>query len=443
MQSPRPSPPLVTLRQGPERAAARPPVAYWHGAMLALLLLGVAGWSTQAAEPQALIEARLRITCKGEQTTKTWQRFALACVAAVDEFAGRALEPPRMLRIHFADSGASVGVVAEPLSLSFGPDDTMERVTHRLLRALLQRRFMAAEDANPPLMPSAEWLAAALTNRVLFGNRERDGRFAPDYEPARFAFQRGIYPEVERLLEHPVPPEATVLYRLYALHCDLLALCVLEAAGPDAGQRLLELDARGRTPPEALRFVLQEVLAPGETLQSWYARAAADGSRQGRRVSDTDSTAERFEALVTVTVAAPADIGSRGNRVPLEDVPQRLAALPLENGAIGRLQHDLFELLKDAPYLLQKPISLYSEACDELAAGRTRAARNALRAARKQFGQALARQRLLDAYLDEQERRFVPAERRFALPLEIVGRYARAERELDPELQRYLDTLSR
>jgi hypothetical protein len=319
----------------------------------------------------------------------------------------------------------------------------MERVTHRLLRALLQRRFMAAEDANPPLMPSAEWLAAALTNRVLFGNRERDGRFAPDYEPARFAFQRGIYPEVERLLEHPVPPEATVLYRLYALHCDLLALCVLEAAGPDAGQRLLELDARGRTPPEALRFVLQEVLAPGETLQSWYARAAADGSRQGRRVSDTDSTAERFEALVTVTVAAPADIGSRGNRVPLEDVPQRLAALPLENGAIGRLQHDLFELLKDAPYLLQKPISLYSEACDELAAGRTRAARNALRAARKQFGQALARQRLLDAYLDEQERRFVPAERRFALPLEIVGRYARAERELDPELQRYLDTLSR
>lgn len=412
--------------------------AFWGSA--ALLLLCVLCRPSRGAEPKALVDARIRVTCKDEQTSKAWQRFATACVADVDEFLGGSVEPPKVLRVSFAEGAAVKG--ADPLSLAFGPEDSMEVVTHRVLRALLQRRFMAAEDANPPLLPSAEWLAAALTNRILFGNRERYGRFTPDYEPARFAFQRGVYPEVQRLLEYPVPPEATVLYRLYAMHCDLLAVCLAESAGLDAAQRLLQLDARGRPPLEALGFLLQDGMAPGETVQSWYTRTATDCSRRGRRYSDTDSTAERFEALVTVAVAAPADIGSRGNRVPLEEVSEKLDALPQDKDAIGRLQHDLFELLKDAPSLLQRPIGLYSEACGELAAGRTRAARNGLRKARREFEQALARQRLLDAYLDEQERHFVPAERRFALPLDVVGRYAQAGRGLAPELQHYLDTLS-
>lgn len=412
---------------------------FWR--TVAVVLLCVLSRSAQTAEPKALAEARIRVTCKGEQTAKTWQHFATACFADVEAFAGASDVPPKLLRIWFGDSAGAP--MPEPLSLSFGPDDSMEVVTHRLLRALLQRRFMAAEDANPPVMPSAEWLAAALTNRVLFGNRERYGRFVSDYEPARFAFQRGIYPDVQRLIEHPVPPEATVLYRLYALHCDLLALCLSESAGLDAAQRLLQLDAHGRPPVEALRFVLQGAVTSGETLQAWYARTAADSSRRGRGYCDTDSTAERFEALVTVPVAVPGDQNSRGNRVPLDELPERMAALQQDKEASGRLQHDLFELLKDVPFLLQKPVSLYLAACRDLEAGRTRAARSGWRKARSEFESALAQQRRLDAYLDEQERRYVPAERRFALPLSVVGRYAKAERELAPELQRYLDTLSR
>ena len=408
--------------------------------MLGLLAVFCRG--AGAAEGGVLAEARVRVTCKSEPTTKAWQRFASACVADVDEFVGRAGEPTKLLRIRFGDAGAGEAS-SEPLSLSFGPEDSMEVVTHGLVRALLQRRFMAPQDANPPLLPSAEWLAAALTNRVLFGNRERYGRFMPDYEPARFAFQRGVFPEVQRLIQDPVPPEATVLYRLYALHCDLLALCLLESAGADAAQRLLQLDARGRPPLEALSFVLQDAMAAGETVQSWYTRTVTDRSRLGRRYSDTDSTAERFDALVTVAVAVPADLDSRGNRMPLEEVPEKLAALAQDKEAVGRLQHDMFELLKDAPLLLQAPMSLYCDACNELASGRQRPARNGMRKARKQFDEALVRQRRVDAYLDDEERRYVPAERRFALPLDVVGRTARADRSLAPELQRYLDTLSR
>ena len=423
----------------PRRCLARRLSALFRGAAAVLLWCGFCR-PARAAEPQPLLDARIRVICKSEQATKAWQRFATACVADVDEFFGRPTGSPKLLRISFADPAAAGA--ADPLALSFGPEDSMEVVTHRLLRALLQRRVMAPEDANPPVMPSAEWLAAALTNRILFGSRERYGRFMPDYEPARFAFQRGVFPEVQRLVESPVPPEATVLYRLYALHCDLLALCLLESGGLEAAQRLLLLDARGRPPIEALTFVLQDAMGPGETLQSWYCRTATDCSRRGRRYSDTDSTAERFEALVTVATAAPGNVDSQGNRRFLDTLPEKLAAMQRDKESIGRLQHDLFELLKDAPFLFQKPIGHYSDACGDLAAGRTHAAQRGLRKAREEFGHALARQRRLDDYLDEQERHYVPAERRFALPLDIVERYAKVERDLAPELQRYLDTLS-
>lgn len=413
-------------------------MSFWAAAVV--LLLWALCRPACAAEAQTLVDARIRVTCQSEQTAKAWQHFATACVADTDEFVGRSAEPPKVLRIRFGD--AATAKASEPLSLSFGPDDSMEVVTHRLLRALLQRRFMAPGDDNPPVMPSVDWLAAALTNRILFGNRERHGRFLPDYEPARFAFQRGMFPDVRRLVEHPVPPEATVLYRLYALHCDLLALCLLESAGLDAAQRLLQLDARGRPPLEALSFVLKDAMAPAETLQSWYCRTATDCSRRGRRYSGTESTAERFEALVTVPVAVPGDLNSRGNRVLLDEMPEKLEAMGQDKEAVGKLQHDLFELLKDAPFSFQKPIGLYSDACDDLAAGRLRAARAGMRRARREFEQTQAWQRRLDAYLDEQERHYVPAERRFALPLNVVARYAKAERELAPELQHYLDTLS-
>jgi len=396
-----------------------------------------------ASDARVLADARIRVDCSSEALTKAWQQFAAACVADTEDFAGRSADPLRTLTVRFGERAATDSRRAEPFALSFAPEDPMEVVTAQLVSALIRRRFVAAGAANPPVMPSTPWLAAALTNRILFGNRERYGHFLPDYEAARFAFQRGNYPEVARLVEAPVAPERTVVYRLYALHCDLLALCLSEATDTGVFARLLELDARGRPPMESLTFMVQDKLAAGETIQAWYARTAADVSRRGRRPSDTDSTAERFEVLASVPVLAPGERDFRGSRQPLEEVEGNLERLRHDPEAQNRLLRDFFELVKDAPYLLQQPVAQYADACRTLGSGHQRTVRNALRKARQAFAAALERQRQLDAYLDEQERRFVPAEKRFALPLDVVRRYSQSERDLAPDLHRYLDTLSR
>jgi hypothetical protein len=375
--------------------------------------------------------------------TKAWERFATSCAADVEELTGTPSDPPRVLRIRVADTAGATAAKAEPFLVEVRPADSMEMASHRLLRELLLRRFAPPGDAHPPLLPSTEWLAAALTNRVLYGNRERYGQFLPDYEPARYAFQRGAFPDVSLLVMQPVPAEHTVLYRLYALHCDLLALALTESAGLAAVQRVLELEARGRAPLEAITFIVQDALHVGETLQAWYQRTAVEVSRRGRRPSDTVSSAERFEALVTVPVVAPGERDFRGNRQPLEEVPESLAALRRDRAAVATLQRQLFEIVKDAPFLLQLPMGHYAAALRELPTHSERSTRGALRKARKEFDAALARQRRLDEYLDEQERRHLPTAKRLAFPLEVVGRYARAQRALAPELHRYLDSVLR
>lgn len=393
-----------------------------------------------AAESRVLDAARVRILCETPALLSAWQRFAAGCIAEVEEAIGAASTPPRPLTIRFRSAAAArQAPPTDPLMLDFAAEDPIEVVTHELLSALLSRQVTAPDAARPPRLPATGWLAAALTNRVLFGQRERYGRVVPDFEPARFAFQRGAYPDLQRLLESPVPPEHSIPYRLYALHCDLLALCVCESTDLEALSRLLTLDASGRAPAEAMAFVLAESLAGGATLQSWYQRTAEDVSRRGRRPSDTESVAMRFETLASVPVVAPGEHDFRGQRQPLEEIPGNLAALADDAEARHRLLREFFELVKDAPMLLQQPLAQYADACQSLGSSRQRSVRNAMRKARQGVEAALARQRLLDAWLDEQERRFIPAEKRFALPLDVVRRAAQAERDWDPALHRRLD----
>ncbi len=393
-----------------------------------------------AAESRALDKARLRIHCETPALLSAWQRFAAGCVAEVEEAIGPPGDTLPTLTVRFGAAARSTTTPAtNPFVLDFAAEAPIEVVTHELLSALLRRQVTDPGAARPPRLPATGWLAAALTNRVLFGQRERYGRVVPDFEPARFAFQRGAYPDIERLLESPVSPGQTIPYRLYALHCDLLALCVCESTDLEALSRLVALDASGRAPAEALAFVLAESLAPGEALQSWYQRTAEDVSRRGRRPSDTESVAMRFETLASVPVVAPGEHDFRGQRQPLEEVPGSLAGLADDAEARHRLLREFFELVKDAPMLLQQPLAQYADACQDLGSSRQRSVRSAMRKARAGVEAALARQRLLDAWLDEQERRFIPAEKRFALPLDVVRRAAQAERDWDPALHRRLD----
>ncbi|MBN2448972.1 MAG: hypothetical protein JXR77_01200 [Lentisphaeria bacterium] len=395
----------------------------------------VASIAARAAEP----ERGIRVICGIEAVRKATERFAAACDADVAEFLGRDVRPVRPI-VRVTIDAAAVPE-SDPFQLVFQGGESPPRVTHGLIRAFLLRH-VTETGRPPPVVTSLDWLAAALTNRILYGNREMYDRFVPDYEPARYLFSRNQFPILERLLCQPVPPDSLVAYRLYAVHCDLLALCLQETYGETILHRLLDTERHGRGGMEALAFLLSDQLIAGDNPQAWYERTAMQVSRRGRRPSDAESIARRLEELVTVPVVMPGDSDFRGKRVPLEELPGALGQDRLRREVLGFLERDFYELLKDAPEGLQGPLADYIAACQEMGKGHTRTARRLLAKARRTFAEALARQRRLEELLDEVEYRYVPAERRLGLYLDVVRERLAEERRFDPQLSAFLDTVS-
>jgi hypothetical protein len=282
-------------------------------------------------------------------------------------------------------------------------------------------------------------------HRVLFGNRESRGFFEPDYQPARHAFAMDHFPDVERLVTAPVPVTEPRLFRLYALHCDilLLALQTVPPEGESFPRRLLELEAYGRDTVAALLFLLAPSFASGENLQAWYERAAVDVSRRGRRQSRASLVEKRLQELITVPTVAPGQSTFTVTRVPIEDVPEKLEAYRVDKDALRNLQAEIFELLKDAPALMQEPLSEYMKAFETLAQGRTRRFKREVRRAHQHMQDAARRERQLEQYLDTVEQQVVPPDTRFAEYLDVIDTYDERRRSLAPDLHRYLDTFGR
>ena len=382
----------------------------------------------------------VRITCDSPAALKSWHRFISRCQSEVDRALGYEAHSERLVHIYFGREDRDWN---GPFRLVFRPDDSMLVVTTGVIRALLLRECVGADGSVPPPIPSCAWLSAAICNRVLYGRPLPDGRTQPDYEPARFLFARNQFPDVLRLLTQPVTIDEPVLYRLYAVHCDLLALCVQEQTPPGSLLRLLQLEKAGRSTAEALKFLLRDACRPGENLQAWYERTVVRVSRRGRRLNDAETITERLRKLISVQVVAPGETDFRGRRVPIDEVPKTFDTLVLDKGALARMQAQLYELYKDAPELMRSAISAYMKACGLLAKGKKRAAKRQFERAHRAFGQAVARQEKLDAYLDDLERTYVPPGVRLGLYLDIARKRLLDARSLDTKLQEYLDSLDK
>ncbi|MBQ9447980.1 MAG: hypothetical protein IJU61_15385, partial [Victivallales bacterium] len=90
-----------------------------------------------------------------------------------------------------------------------------------------------------------------------------------------------------------------------------------------------------------------------------------------------------------------------------------------------RLEQRFKDLQMDAPYFLRDSLGLYVDALQLLREGKLRRFGKEFKKAREAFLKAVTKQRELDAYLDEYERRSTSLNARLDDFLEIIQRYER------------------
>ncbi|MDD4539401.1 MAG: hypothetical protein PHT80_10340, partial [Lentisphaeria bacterium] len=258
-----------------------------------------------------------------------------------------------------------------------------------------------------------------------------------DYQVANQQFVRRHFPRVDELLLSRLTPDYSELFQLHMLHCDLLAGCfeLLTATHGQIFRELLELTAHGRPLVEAVGYVLQNHQPGVISLQAWYERQVLVVCDRGIRHQSLAMIVDCVEVLESVQMVKAGQGLDLIERVRLDEVPNVVKDLKLDLAAIGQLQLRFYEVVKDAPVLLQPALDMYREALATLATGDTARFRHEFRAAREEFARVVARQRRIAAVLDEAEREYVTVPDRFGVYLRVQARYDDLRDQLLPVWQ--------
>jgi hypothetical protein len=369
---------------------------------------------------------------------KAWLEFVLRADQDVRDFLelGEKSEPRHTLRIRIGEKAES----KPPFVLAFTGQEFRTDVEARVYEALLVRAVMPT-DGKPREVPSAKWLAAALTLRDLVGDPKRLARTDVDYEPLRAGFRQGVFPDVARIMASPVPPTNPLLFRFYATHCSILLDAIRNETGlPDRPLlQLLDLEYHGRSTVDALTFLLQPALGQGETIQAWYERVVPDLSRRGRRMSQAEDIVQRLQDLTTVPALGAGEGFGTIKRVPIEELTKHLDEYRLDQAAVARIYGQIFEVQKDAPILLRDAVGGYMQAFESLRNGKVRRFRSQIRRAREDLSAAVEKQRAVEKLLDDIQEGYTTDAERFAPYLDAVERTDKDIRQLDPKIHELLD----
>ncbi|MCK5803297.1 MAG: hypothetical protein KAI66_10710 [Lentisphaeria bacterium] len=392
--------------------------------------------SVAATHTVELPEFRIRVRADTETRAKTWRPFVERCQREVDRVTVSRQMPTKRLRIRFGSQSGDRG----NLDIRFSAKESPIAITHRLVRAML---FRSTSGKRVEASSVPEWIAAAITHRLLFANRAILGRFEPDYQPARYGFNRGHFPQVAELVTRAVSPRDSIPYRLYAMHCDLLAAVVQES--DELGEchivELLEMAALGHSPHESLQTLFRSRFSEFGSLQRWYEQIVVDVSRKGRRTSARAEIVERISLLESIPMVVAGEKTARHTYVPVDEVPEKLKAYKGDPLGARKLQYEFYEVMKDAPRLMRPPILAYVKAFQKLEQGKLWRFKRAVRRARKELAEALEKQMALDDFLDRVEGETESGKQRFGAYTAVVRRFDRERRDLDPNLELYLDKL--
>lgn len=420
------------------------------GILLAMgVLLMAAGLSAASYYTEVLQAGRVRVKATTELRCRAVGFFVSRCSDRVDRMLGITGQPSKTLTV-IESLGMDDEEESEKNSIyrvRFRPEMNNVEVVHSLVYALIMRRELempkemegVGEIPSPSRRakretPTANWLAAGLTHRILVEEMGGVGLMSKDYEVVRNQYSLREFPSVDMLLGGGIDVDFRPLFELYMLHCDLLLLSLetLRGSQTDLFRQLLQGERVGREPLMVFDETFGKYYADGTGRQELYERRVAMVSRQRHRGGGTEMIAERVEELETVPM-----VGGSGpeilKRVRLEDMPKVLEDYKADTRAFLKLEQRFKDLQTDAPYWLQHPLGQYVEALQLLRDGKMHRFKREFKKAREAFQSALVKQRKLDGYLDEYERKMIAANVRLDDFMEVVQRYHQIAGSLYPK----------
>ena len=388
---------------------------------------------------EVLQSGRIRVKATTEQRCRAVGFFVSRCSERVDRLLGITGQPSKSLTVieAMAEDEAEEKEKNSIYRVRFRPDMNNVEVVYSLFYALVMRRELelpkeqeSSEDISALFSmgkretPTASWIAAGLSHRVLMEEMGGVGLMSKDYEIARNQYSLRDFPDIDMLLGGGIDIEFKPLFELYMLHCDLLLLSLetLRGSQLDLLRRLLEGERSKLDPLAVFDDVFRKYYPDGKGRQEFYEHRVSIVSRQRHRGGGTEMIAERVAELVTVPFVGGGGPGAL-KRVDLVDMPQILEDYKADTRAFLKLEQRFKDLRVDAPYWLKPPLDLYVDALQLLREGKMRRFKNEFKKAQEAFQKALGKQRKLEAYLDEQERKMIAANVRLDDFLEIIQRY--------------------
>ena len=369
---------------------------------------------------EVIQSGRIRVKATTEGRSRAVGVFVSRCSERVDKLLGLGGQPQKTLTIQEAISGDEEEEEERnnPLRVRFRPDMNNVEVVHSIVYALIIRREMELpkekdeEEPQPSLWnkkretPAANWLAAGITHRILVEEMGGVGLMSKDYEIARNQYSLREFPGIDMLVGGGIDVEFRPLFELFMIHADLLLLSLetLRHSQPELFVSMLRGERSGRDPLVVFDEQLGKFYPEGKGRQEFYEHRVAIISLQRHRGGGAEMIAERVAELETVP-----SVGGSG--------PDALKRV--------RLEEIFKDLQMDAPYLLRDSLGRYVEALQLLREGKLRRFGKEFKKSREAFLKALTKQRELDAYLDEYERRSTSVNARLDDFMEIIQRYQR------------------
>ena len=408
--------------------------------LLAVLscLFGLSALSTSAADSgtalftEHLTDCNLTLVAQDEATLRQLVFPARLGCREIDSWLGWKSHHQLLLTVELeagaADATSRQALPSDGMRVRCPANASFKEFFHFLLDACVRRTATEMTGKRQTVCRSGHWLAAAFCQKIIHDGKGISSLYLPDYRPVRFLAEHGRYADFVKLTDNPVPAGETPLFQLYCLDCDLLTR-IIERHGGDRQtffRRVFAMENQGRSPAEALAFLLQEKVPAGLAFQNWFELCLRQESNQGRRVNETETVQNQLEKLMTLPVLDAG--GSQAIRqIPLEDLPRQLEDYKADTAAMTRLQNELLRLRRDAPPLLQPPLDTFVRAVENLKSGRTAHFTALVKQGRKEFAAAVARQKQVEALLkDSEEQRDSETQEL----LDIAYRYSRLREEL-------------
>lgn len=379
-------------------------------------------------------QCRISVKCTDINLLNGLGFYGARCSRLLDTVLGIKEKPLYRIQIlELVEGGETLGRRDDMVQIGYRVGGNELEFAHALFRALVSRRLEQLTGQEPKTGGFMEVLTAGLCHRYVRGRHALSGYYEPDYEMARNLFMRGEYPKLEGLFLGGMPLEYRAFFELYMMHCDLLLLSLetLTSRHGEILQELAKAEQSGESLVDAYARLTKRFWQANDTAQAYYERNVFRVSRRKRRMSGEDVIAERVLELETVPVLG-IEGGSVMRRVPLEEVPNVLEDYKTDVQGVLRLENRFRDLLQASPYLLRPSLEHYAQALSHLREGNEGTFRKEIIRARTEFKTALARQKRMQALMDDYERTHVPIMRQFDDYLHIIEHYHRIAERIYP-----------